>query len=68
MSNHANLAWRKSSHSGANGNCVEFAPAGDEVVAVRNSRDPHGAVLMFPRDAVGALIEGVKAGEFDDLV
>jgi uncharacterized protein DUF397 len=31
--------WRKSSFSGANGNCVEFAPT-TSGVAVRDSKDP----------------------------
>jgi hypothetical protein len=60
-------AWRKSSHSGANGNCVEFAPFGDELVAVRNSRDPQGAVLFFDRAELGAFLSAVKDGELDPL-
>jgi hypothetical protein len=44
-------AWRKSSYSGgASGNCVEVAAA-DRTVAVRDSRDPKGPVLVFrPND------------------
>ncbi|MFD0330047.1 DUF397 domain-containing protein [Streptacidiphilus monticola] len=34
----AALAWRKSSYSGANGNCVEVAVPGPEAIAVRDSR------------------------------
>jgi hypothetical protein len=38
------LIWRKSSYSGNNGGqCVEVAARG--VVVVRDSKDPHGAVL-----------------------
>ena len=59
--------WRKSSYSGANGNCVEFAPFGEELVAVRNSRDPEGAVLFFDRAEIGALLAAVKTGELDNL-
>ena len=33
-------AWRKSSHSGTNANCVELA-----VGAVRDSKNPSGPVL-----------------------
>ncbi len=38
--------WRKSSHSGDEGACVEMAllPA---AVAVRDSKDPAGPVLVF---------------------
>ena len=59
--------WRKSSYSGANGNCVEFAPFGADEVAVRNSRDPEGAVLFFDRAEMGAFLAAVKGGELDTL-
>lgn len=39
--------WRKSSHSGDQGACVEMATASD-AVAVRDSKDPTGPVLRFP--------------------
>ena len=68
MSNNPQITgWRKSSSSGANGNCVEFAPFGEELVAVRNSRDPEGAVLFFDRDELGAFLTAAKAGELDGL-
>jgi hypothetical protein len=38
--------WRKSSYSGNTGNCVEIAYL-DTVVAVRDSKNLHGPVLMF---------------------
>lgn len=41
-------AWRTSSHSGANGDCVEVAEPASGVVAVRDSKDPSGSVLAFP--------------------
>ena len=41
------LSWRKSSYSGNNGGqCVEVATSG--VVFVRDSKNPHGAVLEVP--------------------
>lgn len=41
------LAWRKPSRSGGQGgNCVEVA-SGLTAVAVRDSKDPHSAVLAF---------------------
>jgi hypothetical protein len=45
------LAWRKSSASTTNGDCVEVAcfPVGG--VAVRDSKDKAGPVLRFSRDS-----------------
>lgn len=40
--------WRKASHSGDNGgNCVEVARNLPGVVAVRDSKDPHGPAMVF---------------------
>lgn len=45
-----NLNWRRSSRSGENGgNCVELADVTGAVVAVRDSKDPDGPVLLVPR-------------------
>ncbi len=44
----ANAVWRKSSRSNGDGNvCVEvaFVP---EAAAVRDSKNPHGGVLILP--------------------
>jgi hypothetical protein len=35
---------------------------------VRNSRNPDGPALIYTRAEIAALIEGVKLGEFDDLL
>jgi Domain of unknown function (DUF397) len=60
--------WRKSGRSSAQGNCVETARLPGGQVAVRNSRHPEGPALIFTRAEVRAFLDGVKDGDFDDLV
>ena len=60
--------WRKSSISNSQGACVELAEVGLDEFAVRNSRNPEGPALIYTRAEIAALIEGVKLGEFDDLL
>jgi hypothetical protein len=45
-----------------------MAEVGIDKLAVRNSRNPEGPALIYTRAEIAALIEGVKMGEFDDLV
>jgi uncharacterized protein DUF397 len=52
--------WRKSSRSGAVGNCVEFTWPDRGVAAVRNSRDPRGPVLVYGRDQLAAFLAVVR--------
>ncbi|TDD61950.1 DUF397 domain-containing protein [Actinomadura darangshiensis] len=48
----SNAAWRKASRSGENGgDCVELADAAG-IVAVRDSKDPYGPVLLLTRAAL----------------
>jgi Domain of unknown function (DUF397) len=63
------LAWRKSSHSTQNGSCVEVTTASTEgthaVIAVRDSKNPTGAVLIFSDSDWLAFTARVKARELD---
>jgi len=56
----AGVAWRKSSASGAVGNCVEVAWLPSELAAVRNSRDPHGPALVCSRTDLATLMASAK--------
>lgn len=59
--------WRKSSFSGAQGNCVEVARLDSGEIAVRNSRHPQGPALVYTQAEIAAFVAGAKAGEFDDV-
>jgi hypothetical protein len=58
------VTWRKSRRSGPDGGCVEVAIS-EEVVGVRDSKNPAGAMLMFDADAWRGFIDSLKRGEFD---
>ncbi len=62
------IHWRISSFSGNNGTCVEVAALPDGHIVVRNSTHPGGAVIMFTRAEMNHWVNGIKAGEFDDLM
>jgi Domain of unknown function (DUF397) len=64
--------WRKSSFSGGSGGpCVEIAfvpgskEGSDHVIAMRDSRQPDGPVLIFTPAEWEAFTLGVQDGEFD---
>lgn len=62
------VAWRKSSKSdGTSGMCVEAGPLSDgsDRVAVRHSKAPDAAVIVYTRGEWEAFVGGVKEGEFD---
>ncbi|WP_405780007.1 DUF397 domain-containing protein [Streptomyces sp. NBC_00859] len=54
--------WRKSSYSGpGNDDCLEVAD-GYTSVPVRDSKNPHGAALVFPANGWSAFVTAVKGG------
>ncbi|MBO0807583.1 MAG: DUF397 domain-containing protein [Actinobacteria bacterium] len=62
----ATLAWHKAARSVANGACVEVA-TGNEVVAVRDSKDPDGPILWPSAARWRSFVAGAKQGAFDEL-
>lgn len=58
------LEWRKAKRSMSNGNCTEVAfNAG--FVAVRDSKNPLGAVQRYPTGSWRIFVQEAKTGKFD---
>ena len=57
--------WRKSRHSGNEEGCVETAFLADGHIAVRDSKDRGGPVLLYTPREWSAFLAGVKDGEFE---
>ena len=53
------VQWHRSSHSSADGQCVEVAVVAG-AIAVRDSKDLAGPELIFTRSAWVAFVEGLK--------
>jgi hypothetical protein len=54
--------WRKSSRSGGNGACVEFAELA-ATVAVRDSKNPAGLALTFGRPQWTEFVDALRADQ-----
>jgi Domain of unknown function (DUF397) len=61
------LAWLKAQSSSHNGQCVEIA-ATASVVAIRDSKDPDGPILVYTPAEFKAFLNGARNGEFDHFV
>ncbi|WP_280490465.1 DUF397 domain-containing protein [Nocardia carnea] len=57
--------WFKSSHSGPDRDCVEVAHLGKGSVGVRDSKNPTGPVLVFPRSEWLEFLSAARRGAFD---
>jgi len=58
-------SWRRSQRCGsANTSCIEVALR-DDGVAIRDSKDPSGAILVFDYTEWTAFVEGVVDGDFN---
>ncbi|MER7757648.1 DUF397 domain-containing protein [Kitasatospora sp. NPDC097643] len=67
MNDLCSAAWRKSSYSAQQGQCVEVAIGPPDQVPVRDSKDPHGPALVFPADAWQSFVTAIQTGEFGDV-
>jgi Domain of unknown function (DUF397) len=63
MADFLSADWRKGRESGNNG-CVEVAFV-EGGVAVRDSKDRSGPVLLFTAHEWAAFLNGVRNGDFD---
>jgi len=63
----ASLSWLKAQGSTYNGQCVEIASTYGKI-AIRDSKDPDGHILVYTSDEFKAFLEGARNGEFDGLV
>jgi hypothetical protein len=63
----ASLDWLKAWASTFNGQCVEVAAA-QNAVAIRDSKDPNGPILVYTHAEFKAFLDGARNGEFDSFV
>jgi hypothetical protein len=61
------LSWIKAQASTYNGACIEVASAGGKI-AMRDSKDPNGPVLVYTHAEFSAFIDGARNGEFNGLL
>jgi hypothetical protein len=59
--------WHTSTRSGSQGDCVEVAENLTGIVAVRDSKDRTGAVLVFADAAWRTFVAKAKGGAFDRI-
>jgi hypothetical protein len=58
---HSGRKWRRSSRSYGSGNCLEVAARYEELIDVRDSKDPHGPVLRFTASEWSVFLVDVRS-------
>ncbi|MDT0444877.1 DUF397 domain-containing protein [Streptomyces johnsoniae] len=53
-------AWRRSTYSGGNNECVEVATPVRNHIPVRDSKQPEGPVVVFGTGAWGAFVASLR--------
>ncbi|KOT92674.1 hypothetical protein ADK86_20170 [Streptomyces sp. NRRL F-5755] len=61
------VMWWKSTYSDSGAQCVECAIVDTGTVAVRDSKDPSGAALLFSRGSLSAFVAAAATGRFGGL-
>ena len=62
----AGLVWVKAHSSTSYGQCVQVASAAAGV-AMRDSKDPDGPILLYTRTEFKAFLDGARNGDFDHI-
>ena len=65
LSRPVSVDWR-TSKSCAGGNCIQVAAINGSI-ALRDSKDPNGPVLMYSTEEWQEFLAGAKNGDFDSL-
>lgn len=60
------LAWRVARDCDG-GNCVRVAPSAGMIV-IGDTKNPDGPVLSYTGAEWSAFVEGIRQGDFDDLL
>ncbi len=60
-------AWRKSTRSIGNGQCVEAAILTDGRLAMRDSMDKSGPIFLFTQEEWHTFLKGIKGGGFESI-
>ena len=58
--------WHTSTYSGGNGSCIEVARNLPGIVAVRDSKNPHGPKLIFTPDDGTGFASSIKTGRYSN--